>query len=143
MAASAAATTAIQIDGRITSDFGVASKNFELQWAELEKHFPEIAGSHRGTINVQLDHALLVLNPDGAVPPFEWKPGFWEGFCFLRVSFEFPLGGERHRAWLFLPHRSPNHFNLHRVEVITKHLPDVKQDAPCKIHFPHASGFIV
>jgi hypothetical protein len=143
MAATAAATAAIQIDGRITSDFGVAGTNFKLQWPELEKHFPEIAGSHPGTINVQLDQALLVLNPDGAVPPFEWRPGLWEGFCFLRATFEFPLGGEQHRAWLFLPHRSFNRFNLHRAEVITKYLPGVARDAPCRIHFPRATGYVV
>jgi hypothetical protein len=126
------------VQGEITSNFGVAGKNFVEQWPEIVVQFPEIDGSYLGTINVRLCHAVLVINFDAVV---NFSNG--HSYGFVRVSFEFPLGTEPVRAWLCLPHTSFGRLNMCHAEIVTKKINGIDLNLPCKIHYPRFTGIIV
>lgn len=128
----------VVVQGEIASDFGVAGKNFVEQWQQIVAQFPEIDGSHLGTINVRLAHAVLVINFDAVV---NFSNG--DSFGFVRIRFEFPLGTEPVSAWLCLPHTSYGRLNMCHAEVVTKKINGIDLKLPCKIYYPRFTGIII
>jgi hypothetical protein len=140
------------IDGTLSAaGYGAASTNtLPKQWDELIKYVPELQQCYQGTINVDLNVPVLILNPDRTVPPFEWQPNQVEGFAFARVEFEYPVGGQRRDAWIYLAAHSMHRYNMRRAEVITSHIQDLPQrgnfagaDIGCRLHFPRVHGLII
>jgi hypothetical protein len=126
------------VEGTIVSDFGIAAKNFVQQWPHIVAQFPEIQGSHQGTINVALSGPVFVINFDGVV-------NFPNGsiFGFVRVEFEFPINTAPRKAWLCLPQTSFSRLNMCRAEVVTEKLEGVELGLRCKVHYPRITGILV
>ena len=129
---------------------GAATDNLKKQWAGLIRYVPELESCAQGTINVDLKHPILVLNPHRTVPPFEWQPGQVEGFGILEIKFEWPFDTEPFQAWVYLAHQSHHRYNLLRAEVITKEIPSLRgktqftsEERRCRLHYPDFCGGIV
>jgi hypothetical protein len=129
---------------------GSARNNLAMQWDGLTRYVPELRECHQGTINVDLQVPVLILNLHKAVPPFEWQTGQSEGFGFLEIQFEWPIGAERLRAWVYLPQYSPHRYNMKFAEVVTTHIPELPQrhqlagaNRQCHLHFSQALGYII
>jgi len=129
-----------EIEGTSAPGYGKATRSLALVLPLFELDFPEVAGCYRGTINLILDRPLLVVKPDHRSQPLPWDvnyPDYLEGFDFLRIEFEAPLGTAPVRAWLFIPHRAPHRTNLNVHEVIAPKLP-VKYGDRCRIRIHRA-----
>jgi hypothetical protein len=132
---------------------GAAGRNLTRQWDGLIEYVPELGGCHQGTINVDLSVPVLILNPHKAVPPFEWQPGQVEGFGFLEIQFEWPMGADATRAWVYLAEHSMHRYNMKFLEVITAYIPALpRRDQPrdaanrlCQVHFSDSDvrGYII
>lgn len=101
--------------------------------------FPEIEKIHPGTVNVKLDDALEIENPDFTTPVLPWWDSGsrnWaaEAFSFLRIGLEYPLNSAPRKAWFYIPHGSPQRLNPFVFEVITEHIPSIAYRAPCRVH---------
>ena len=99
----------VVIDGSVQKGVGGASSALPKQWPELVVRFPEIKDAYQGgTINVQLFVPLLVMNPDCAIPPYDWAgTEILEGFGIVRIKFSCPVDIDPVNAWIYLPERSP------------------------------------
>jgi hypothetical protein len=137
---------------------GAASESLPKQWEKLTDKIPAMRDCFPATINVDLQWALLILNPENTVPAFEWEPGHVEGFGLLEIKFEWPLGAPPAQAWLYLPHHSFHRYNMLRAEIITKEIEALKEltaraltdgtamtqeNSRCLLHVSSISGFIV
>jgi hypothetical protein len=135
-----------EIEATIMRGKGKAAETLQLQWPHLIKHFPEIRDCHPATINVQLNMALLVMNPDGTAPPTAWHPevpNLTEGFSFRRIGFEFPIDTPPTEAWIYIPQLSSNRYNLLYAEILTKKIEGIRRGLRCRLHLASIAGFIV
>src|SRR6185312_3711 len=63
------------------SGIGLATTAVAKQYDHLVGEFPDIRDVHRwGTLNLQLEYPLRILNPDYTTSAIEWDPGFKEQF---------------------------------------------------------------
>jgi hypothetical protein len=129
---------------------GRASSNLTRQWPELLKYVPELENCFQATVNVDLLIPVLVVNPQRAIPPFEWKPGHIEGFGMLEIKFEWPIETEPFQAWVYLAQRSFHRYNAMRAELITKHISLLparqhftEENRRCRLHYSFATGYLV
>jgi hypothetical protein len=126
----------ITIDGSVTSNLGAATRTLAMQMPHFRRIYPEISACHHGTINVQLDQAIRIENPDFTTTPIAWHPQFpqhSEVFSFLRVLLELPIGSTND-AWIYIPHGSPNRADPYLVEVIAKWLGPQTLGTRCRLH---------
>ncbi|MGB2643266.1 MAG: hypothetical protein WBG02_15450 [Candidatus Acidiferrum sp.] len=126
----------VVIKGKVVQGMGVASLTLRLQMPYFAKLFPEIAGCHLASINMELEQGLRVVNPDYVSPAIPWAGGSGETFSFLRVSFEGPIGSPLHAAWLYIPHSSPHYYNPFSIEMIAAHIDGIHYSLPCQLHIP-------
>lgn len=131
------------IDATIIRGCGVASKNIKFQMPHLIWHFPEIKDIFTASINVNLDKALTISKVDFTTLPIAWwdvdeKQGHWavERFSFVRIKFEYPIGGTCHTAWFFDCHNSAYHGDTFRFEIITEKIANLSNGQRCRIHIP-------
>jgi hypothetical protein len=130
------------IDATILRGSGVATKNIKFQMPHLVWQFPDIRNIHPGSINVLLNKPLLISSYDCTTLPTPWwdvaenHPGRWavEQFSFLEISFEYPIGGALHRAWLFDSHNSAYHNDPIRFEIISETIYGLSYGQRCKVH---------
>jgi hypothetical protein len=133
----------IKIDGEIVPGLGGAHAALGLQIVHLTSRFPALVGIHPGTINIQLDQPLRILNPDFESPIIHAAGApVGEKFGFLEITFESPLGGAPRTAWIYMPHNSPHFHNVFHIEVVTNFISDGTATAKgtrCRIHIdkPH------
>ncbi len=99
---------------------------------------PEISGCHLASINLELEYALRILNPDFETPLIPWAGPPGEQFGFLRIGFEGPIGASHRRAWIYIPYGSPHYNNPFYIEVITEWIEGLRHGAPCQIHISKA-----
>ena len=101
------------------SGIGLATTAVAKQFEHLVREFPDIRDVHRwGTLNLQLDYPLRILNPDFTSTPVEWDPGFVEQFSLTRIDLE-PDGARPQPAWVYVAHRSPHRANTLFIELLT------------------------
>lgn len=124
------------IKGKVVPGLGVASLTLRLQMPFFAKVFPEITGCHLASINIELEQALRIFNPDFTTPPVPWAGGGGEIFSFLRVSFEGPIGSGLHPSWFYIPHGSAHYYNPFLIEVIAPRLDGVHYGLACQLHIP-------
>ena len=124
-----------EIEGTSAPGYGRAAADLAFQLPRFALEFPEIAGCYPGTINLILDRPLLVVKPDHRFTQIAWpgNPSQLQGFDFLRIEFEAPLGCAPVKAWLYIPHGSVHrkHLNVHEVIAATK-LPVANSDR-CRV----------
>jgi hypothetical protein len=114
---------------------GAATSNLKLQIPLITKEFPEIANVHHGTINLELDRALVVAIPDHRTGLIDWheahSPG--EVFDLLRIRLEAPEGAAAVQAWIYIAHHSDHRKNPRMHEIIGPYC-QLSGAARCKIH---------
>ena len=107
------------VAGTKISGLGLATTAVAKQYAHLVREFPEIRGVHQwGTLNLQLEYPLRILNPDYTTSEIEWDPGFKERFSLTRIDIEPGTPGARPQpAWIYVAHRSPHRANTLFIEL--------------------------
>ena len=124
-----------EIDGKYAPGNGFASKELPFLLPLFALDFPEVAGCLHGSINLILDRPLLVVKPDHRSKPLDWRgdPNRLDGYDFLRIEFEAPIGTASVKAWLYIPHvcQHRKYLNVHEVITTTK-LP-MKHGDRCRI----------
>lgn len=114
---------------------GGATHTLAIQLPIMAERFPEIAVCHAGTINLELERPLIVLQADHRTEPIQWcgeeYPG--EVFDLVRILFEAPAGSSAVDAWLYVPHGSPHRENTRTHEVLCPRLADIPAGTPCRI----------
>jgi hypothetical protein len=138
------------IDAIIFPGAGVATKNLRHQLPELIKQFPEIAKIHLGSINVLLGKPLgkppqiqflHIQKWDCVTTPIQWwdaGPDRYqiEVFGFLKIGFEYPLGGTVTPAWIIDCHNSEAHGQPQFFEIIAEQIKGLSYHQPCRIYVP-------
>jgi hypothetical protein len=138
------------IEATIFQGARVATKNLRHQLPELIKQFPEIANIHPSSINVLLGkplgkppqiETLHIQKWDYVTTPIRWwdaGPNRYqtEVFGFLKIGFEYPLGGTVTPAWIIDCHNSQAHGQPQFYEIIAEHIGGVSYFQPCRIHVP-------
>lgn len=115
------AEMSLTIAGTKISGIGLATTAVAKQYNHLVKEFPDIRDVHRwGTLNLQLEYPLRILNPDFTTSAIEWEPGFKEQFSLTRIDIE-PCTqvASRQPAWIYVAHRSPHRANTLFIELLT------------------------
>lgn len=118
----------ITLTGRRIRGTGTATENLKRQLPLIVPEFTEINGCHFGTINLELDTALIVANPDHRTKPIPWHPSFGAGelFDFLRIQIE--LDTFTHiRCWFYIAHGSPHRATPRVHEVLGPTLPIISE----------------
>lgn len=124
------------IRGKRTRGLGIATQTVAAQLPQLIQSFPELKDCFRGTINVELEHPLLVERPDHQTDDFTWflnGTPCTEHFGFLRIEFEAPLGGPRVPAWIYIASGSPHRETPRIHEVLAPRL-EIPAHCECAIH---------
>jgi hypothetical protein len=89
---------------------------------------------HDGTINVRLNHPLQVRLPEIVTPPLPWfpnDPNINERFGITEIELE--VNGNFYQAWLYTAECSPHRFDDLMAEIITEHIPGIKDGVKCAI----------
>jgi hypothetical protein len=138
----------ISITATIIAGQGNAAGNHRLLIPRIAARFPEVANcSQFGTINVHLDEALDRSRADFWTPHIAWIPAALPGadrahrleaFGFIRIEFEYPLGGRQYPAWIMLPEGSDLTYSDDRVEIVAGvFIEGVAYGQRCAIHIDH------
>jgi hypothetical protein len=119
------------------SGIGLATTAVAKQYDHLVGEFPDIRDVHRwGTLNLQLEYPLRILNPDYTTSAIEWDPGFKEQFSLTRIDLEpCTQAAPPQPAWIYVAHRSPHRANTLFIELLTATLP-VKNGDRFLVHLP-------
>lgn len=88
----------VSIDGDVIPGLGAARKTLKLQMPYFVNLLPELQACYLGSINFHLQYALRIENPDYTTPRIPWAGPPGELFSFVRISLEFPIGGETQSA---------------------------------------------
>jgi hypothetical protein len=129
----------ISFDAEVVAGSRYTNWALKYQLPKIEPRFAEIRGCHPGSINLLLDKALRVNNPDYTTPPIAWHPQdprVIEKFSLTRVQLEHWRGGMTHKAWIYVPHNSPHLFDPFRVEVIATLIAGVRYGDRFRLHIP-------
>jgi hypothetical protein len=141
--------TGINIEGEVVKGLqaaGIPEKGtLALQRPCFEEAFPEMRNwLHWSTINLKLALPMRIQKFD-----FETKCA-WQGpgvepekFGFLRIEIEFPIGGNRRPALIYVPHNSPHFPDASLVEVLTSKIEGINYGVRCLIHIARAQLVIV
>jgi hypothetical protein len=126
----------IVIPAKRISGHGLASGCVAKQLPLIEPEFPEIAGCHRGTINVSLAFPLIVVTPDHRTGPITWDYNgspVEEVFDLVRIEFEAPRGTASIPAWLYI-----SHLTVHRqtpcIHEILAPMINIPDQCDCFVH---------
>jgi len=128
---------ALALDAEIVAGLGAAAGTLALQLPLISKTFPEVAGCHPGTLNLQLSRSLRLIHPHHRSAPLAWTPSgrTKEVFDLLRVELEFDHIADRVPAWLYVAHGSPHRHTptVHEVIADRLMLGGVRH---CRVHVP-------
>lgn len=120
---------------RLVRGLGVASGTLSRQLPLISVSFPEVAGCHPGTINLQLEYTLHVRKPDHRTPPLAWTPSgrTREVFDLVRVELELVASGRYFPAWLYVAHASPHRGTPTIHELIARPI-DLAGETDCRLY---------
>ena len=111
------------IRAKIFKVAGGTAGDIKKQKPLLIPYVPEIATMHDRTINLSLEHPLLVGDYDVETKSIEWEINRWEKFRFIRARIQFcpcePSYDKAIPCLLFFAEASPYHYNPYIIEVIT------------------------
>ena len=134
------------IDGTVAQGLQAAgAQTLPRQKDHFEHVIPAMKNfCHWATINVRLQRPILVITPDHQTQ-FDWGAGRPETFSFVEIQLEFPIGGARHNAWIYIPHDSPHFSDSSLAEVITKKIEGLTYGSECRIHLArgHVQGSLI
>lgn len=124
------------LKGKVIKGQGGAAGNLKTQLPKIAEEFPEVRNCHPGTINLELEKALLVLSSDHRTRPIDWHPDHAPGevFDLLRIQLEAPEGRVAIPAWLYIARNSDHRKTMKVHEVIALERVQVSVGDPCKIH---------
>lgn len=130
----------ITVVARIVRGLGVASGTLFRQLPLISESFPEVAWCHPGTLNLQLEHTLLVRKPDHRTPSLAWTPSgrTREIFDLVRVELELVISGRCFPAWLYVAHESPHRGTPTIHELIASPI-DLDGETDCRLHVRSSS----
>ena len=124
------------VKGTKISGLGLGVTTVAKQYEHLVREFPDIRDVHRwGTLNLQLEYPLRILNPDYTTSAIEWEPGFKEKFSLTRIDIEPCATGKLQPAWIYVAHRSPHRANTLFIEMLTATI-EVENGDRFLIHLP-------
>lgn len=120
---------------RIVPGLGAAKGTLARQLPLISQAFPEVAGCHPGTINLEFESPIEVTQPDHRTVPLAWTPSgrMTEVFDLVRVELEFNQLPERIPAWLYVAHGSP-HRCMPTVHEVIAHQINLKEVHECRVH---------
>jgi hypothetical protein len=130
-------------DATVFKGLGVFSKNIKYQMPHLVWQFPEIKDIYPASINVELNKPLPITKYDCTTLPIPWLDvdpsgqilGWqFEGFSFLEIQLEFPIGGQLYRAWIMDCHKSAFLNDPIRFEIISNKIAGIAYGRRCRLH---------
>lgn len=113
-----------ELTGTITRGMGAATGALAAQLPVLAHFVPALHDILPGTVNVVLDCALMVLEPDVRTPPIKWHPEAPpEAFEFIRCRVKFSAANSCAVAdgWIYRPLSSQHRADPRHVELIFNH----------------------
>lgn len=124
----------VRVKAKLKPGLGVASCTLARQLPLISERFPEVSNCWPGTINLELESPLVVINPDHRTPPIAWTPSgvTTEVFDLVRIELEFSHVTFPVPAWLYIAHGSPHRKTPTVHEVITQQL-DLSGISSCHI----------
>jgi YD repeat-containing protein len=119
----------------IIPGLGVAQETLARQLPLISQEFPEVAGCHPGTINLEFESPIEVTQPDHRTVPLAWTPSgrTTEVFDLVRVELEFDELPARVPAWLYVAHGSPHRCTPTVHEVIARQI-NLSEIHKCRLH---------
>ena len=126
----------IVIRAKRAQGYHLAAGYVAAQFPHIVPEFPEIAGCHKATINVELELPLVVSAPDHRTRPIDYEyqgRACREVFEFLRIELEAPVGAARVGAWLYIPSGSP-HRRTPRIHEVLAPKIDIPAECQCLIY---------
>jgi hypothetical protein len=137
-------TTMITMHGRKSTGHGcVATENLRKQLPYLAQELPELSVVKHGTVNIVLDSALIVANPDYRTKPITWQPqNPDEIFDFLRIRFRSDNEPEPVGCWLYIAYQSDYRKDLHRHEIIASRWLRLGDNERCSIEIPRVATLL-
>ena len=115
------------------SGFGTASQNIKIQFPFLNKQFDDISNCFYGTINIELEKDLIIINPDFTSNPINWAENNCEVFSFLKVKLRIVRVNKYIDSWIYLPYNSPHRKNLKMHEIICEKIEDIEVNESLEI----------
>jgi hypothetical protein len=130
----------IILDGTVVEGLHAAGRfTIAAQMPCFEKEIPEIKGVHHATINLRLDRQLRVDHPDREILCV-WSGPAGEVFGFLEITIEFPIGGGKVQAWIYIPNDSPHRDNRFQVEILSREINGIAYGSRCRINLPRGNS---
>lgn len=124
-----------KVTGIVKKGRNAGHDTFTRQLKLIAPRFPELARDGvRGTINLELDHDLILLNPHFTSGPITWEPGHIETFDFLRIGLEAPKGTQPIDGWIYVAHDSHHRRNMNTHEIITTGTCNILENNECILH---------
>ena len=120
----------ITIKGNKIKGEGAASHTIPLQFSTIVNGYREILNCFKGTININLEKDLYILNPDYKTQPIKWHPAMQVGeiFDFLKIKLFLPRLNKEFDAWIYVAHHSPHRKKLNFHEVLCEKIDDLRVD---------------
>jgi hypothetical protein len=126
----------VSINGEVIPGLGAARETLKRQMPYFVNLLPELAVCHLASINLRLQSALRIENPDYTTARIPWAGSPGEVFSFLRISLEFPVGGKVQPGWIYIPHDSPHFHKCFQIEVLSSYVGGILSGSICRIHIP-------
>ena len=125
----------LSLKARIVPGLGVAQGTLARQLPMISQEFPEVAGCHPATINLEFESPIEVVQPDHRTAPLAWTPSgrTTEVFDLVRVELEFDQLSQRIPAWLYVAHESPHRRTPTVHEVIASQI-NLSEIQECRLH---------
>lgn len=135
LATPAAPVQTLALSARLVPGLGVAQGTLRRQLPMISEGFAEVGHCQPGTINLHLETALELTQPDHRTPPLAWTPSGsrTEVFDLLRIELEFDHLPTRIPAWLYVAQGSPHRQTPWIHEVIAPPL-DLAGARQCRVH---------
>jgi ADP-heptose:LPS heptosyltransferase len=114
----------LSVRARIVPGLGVATGTLARQLPLISQDFPEVADCYPGTINLELELPLTVIQPDHRTDPLAWTPSgrTTEVFELVRIELELDQLQAHVPAWLYVAQNSPHRSTPTVHEVIARRI---------------------
>jgi hypothetical protein len=111
-----------------------ASANLVKQIPLIKRHFPEFAAAVRGTINLELEQAIIVITCDCQTPPIDWEDVGGDPEVFDLVPAQLEVGRTKYDGWLYVAHGSPHRSDPKKHEFVGRDEIKILDGEGCRLH---------